>query len=353
MRPPRGTPGAYSVVIACGRASTELESLGALKRLPPASRPREIFLAVGGNPSRQRNLGVQACSEPLVYFLDDDSEVPETTPAHLSSHFADERTVAAGGPNLASPNATPFERSASAVLASRLGSFSVRFRYTSFGSVKQASEKDLILCNMMMRRETFLREGGFREDLYPNEENEFLNRLMHRGHQLIYDPRAHVFRPRRKDWGAWLRQSFRYGRGRARQIRVYPCLSDMVHMIPAFFLLYLLWLCLIQLCPPCACARATGSIGTTLLAASPLFGYLALAFATGLSAASWHRRLSDAFRVPLLILSRHLAYGVGLWVGLFGPPLRPDTREVELYAAKLSPRGWTLRRATRLKGNQP
>jgi succinoglycan biosynthesis protein ExoA len=346
-------PDAYSVVIACTRASTDLRSLAALRRLSSGSRPREILLAVGGNPSHQRNLGVKACSSPLVYFLDDDSEVPEGTPEHLSSHFTDRRTAAAGGPNLISPDASPFERSASAVLASWLGSFSVRYRYTARGAVKEASEKDLILCNMMVRREAFLREGGFREDLYPNEENEFLNRLMHRGYQLMYDPRAHVFRQRRKDWGPWLRQSFRYGQGRARQMRVYPCLSDMVHLAPAFFLLYILWLVLIVVCPPCGCAHTTGSLRSILLVTAPLALYLTLAIATGLSAASWHRRLTDAVRVPSLILSRHLAYGVGLWAGLFGPSLRPDPREVELFKALSGPKGWTLRRLKPSKGSRP
>ena len=194
---------------------------------------------MGKNPSLQRNTGVSQCRTPVVYFLDDDSFVIPGTARELLSHFEDTRTVVTGGPNLPFPNATDFEKTASSVMASWMGSFKVRNRYAAIGSVKEATEKDLILCNMMVRRQTFLSEGGFRIDLYPNEENEFLNRLLHSGYSLIYDPRGAIYRSRRKSLGAFCHQAFRYGRGRARQIKVYPCFSDLVHLIPAFFLFYL------------------------------------------------------------------------------------------------------------------
>ncbi len=339
----------YTVVIACAEASPTLPSLLSLTRLPVDERPVQVILAEGRNPSRQRNLGVETAKAPLVYFLDDDSDVPPGTPKHLASHFEDERTAASGGPNLASPDATPFERTVSAVLASYLGSFSVRTRYSSRGSVKEATEKDLILCNMMVSRKTFLAEKGFREDLFPNEENEFLNRLLHQGRQLMYDPRAHIYRPRRKDWAAWSYQAFRYGRGRARQMKIYPCLSDLIHLAPGFFLLYLLSL-------PVLAHRLVQQSAHPLLHVAlliPLLTFVLLDLATGLSAASWHRRLNDLWKVPALILARHLAYGLGLWVGFF-TPLPPDhSGPVKLYEAQLNPRGAVLRAMKLPVGRRP
>lgn len=230
----------YSVVIAVDRTDKELPVLRGLAGLPPQERPAEILACVGKNPSLQRNLGVERCSSDMVYFLDDDSVVIPGTVHKLLSHFEDNRTAVAGGPNLLPPNAAPFERTVDAVIASWLGSFSVRNRYTSKGSVKEATEKDLILCNMMVRRDIFLKEKGFRTDLYPNEENEFLNRLLHFGHRLIYDPGGAIYRSRRKTLIAFCHQAFRYGKGRAQQMKVYPCLSDVIHLAPVFFLFYLL-----------------------------------------------------------------------------------------------------------------
>ena len=232
----------YSVVIAVDRTDKPLAVLEGLKQLPPGERPKEIFACEGKNPSLQRNLGVQQCKTELVYFLDDDSFVCPGTVKHLSSHFEDGRTAVAGGPNLVPPDAISFEKTVNAVLASWMGSFKVRNRYAAIGSVKEATEKDLILCNMMVRRKTFLSEGGFRVDLFPNEENEFLNRLLHKGNRLVYDPRGAVYRSRRKSLGAFCWQAFRYGRGRARQMKVYPCLSDIVHLAPLFLLFYLVTL---------------------------------------------------------------------------------------------------------------
>jgi len=318
----------YSVVIAVDRVDKPLPVLKGLSELPAAERPKEIFACVGRNPSLQRNSGVKMCKTPLVYFLDDDSFVIPGTVRHLTSHFEGDRTVVVGGPNLVPPTASSFERTVNAVLASWMGSFSVRARYASIGAVRAATEKELILCNMMVRRKAFMEESGFRVDLYPNEENEFLNRLLHKGYQLVYDPGAGVYRSRRKSLGAFCYQAFRYGRGRARQMKVYPCLSDLIHLAPAFFVIYTLALPLPWLWD------AAPALMKGWLWLAPLGLFALLAGGTGISAASWHRRWMDVFKVPALIFLRQFFYGLGLFGGFLTsiptPPL-----EVKVYRVKL------------------
>ncbi|HEY5038519.1 MAG TPA: glycosyltransferase family 2 protein, partial [bacterium] len=279
------------------------------------------------------NLGVRQCKSPVVYFLDDDSVVIPGTVKHLLSHFEDKRTGVAGGPNLVPPNAASFEKTVSAVLASWMGSFKVRTRYASIGSVKEATEKDLILCNMMVRRETFLSQNGFRIDLFPNEENEFLNRLLFSGFRLVYDPRGAVYRSRRKSLEAFCYQAFRYGRGRARQIKVYPCLSDIVHLIPAFFLFYLMTLALAlitPLLPNVSWMSEPLALFKCPLWWAPLGLFLLGALGTGISAASWHRRFFDSYKVPILIFLRHSFYGLGLIAGFFTSIPKPP-QDVKVF----------------------
>src|SRR5580658_8907329 len=331
----------YSVVIPIDRPEKTLRSVDALLKLPAHERPRDIFVCVGKNPSLQRNLGLELCKSPLVYFLDEDSSVIPGTASRLAVQFEGERTAAAGGPNLPYPDATNFEQTASAVLASWLGSFKVRNRYASIGSVKEATEKDLILCNMMVRREIFREVRGFRPNLYPNEENEFLNRLLHSGYQLIYDPAAAVYRPRRKNIRDFCWQAFRYGRGRARQMKVYPCLSDLVHMVPFGFVLYVLSLFLPLFFPPPAHAWA-GWIDSTLYRI-PLYLFIALAVGTGVSVVSWFRRPLDLLGVPLLIFFRQFSYGIGLFTGLVTSLPQPSAEPVRIF--KVSPRGGGYRLA--------
>jgi hypothetical protein len=321
-------------VVALDRTDKVLPSLESIRALPSRERPSEVILAVGRNPSLQRNRGVAACRHPLVHFLDDDSFVITGTPARLAAHFDEARVSVAGGPNLPFPNASPFEKSVSAVLASWLGSFTVRNRYAPLGAVREATEKELILCNLMVRREAFVREGGFRTDLFPNEENEFLNRLMHRGHGLIYDPEAAIYRHRRKDPGAFMLQSFRYGRGRGQQMRVYPCLSDVVHMVPSFFLIYVLLLAASLFLPS---AGPLAFLKTAWFRA-PFALFSALALYTGISGMSWHRQLHDVLLIPTLIFLRQALYGAGLLAGLVGGPSAPRSTDVSLFRASLSGR---------------
>jgi succinoglycan biosynthesis protein ExoA len=324
------TRAAYSVVIASDRIDKQLRSVEALGRLGAKDRPLEVLVSVGRNPSQQRNLGVEKSRGPLVYFLDDDSEVIPGTPGILAAHFEEGRTAVAGGPNLCPPQATPFENTVSAVLASWMGSFSVRNRYAAIGAAKEATEKDLILCNMMVRRRTFLKEGGFRKDLYPNEENEFLNRLLHSQYRLVYDPAGAVFRHRRKNLRDFCYQSFRYGRGRAQQMKVYPCLSDLVHLVPAFFLFYVISLLapLAPFLPPWAAV-----ILDSLYWRVPIFFFLLLAFGTAVSALSWHRNPLDLLGVPLLIFLRQCFYGIGLLAGLLKPIPHRESGPIRLYKA--------------------
>jgi succinoglycan biosynthesis protein ExoA len=325
----------YSVIVSVDRADKRLLSLESLARLPQHEKPKEVFLCVGRSPSLQRNTGARLCASPLIYFLDDDSFVNPDTPTHLIRHFENPRTAVVGGPNLAFPDASAFEKTVSAVLASWMGSFKVRNRYAALGSVKEATEKDLILCNLMVRRQAFERMGGFRTDLYPNEENELLNRLMHGGAQLIYDPQAAIYRPRRKNIGEFCRQAFRYGQGRARQIKVYPCLSDAVHLVPFFFMTYVISLLLGWLPNAPAFLRVWEWW-------APLGLFAALCLGTAVSAFSWHRNPLDLLSVPTLIFLRQFLYGAGLVSGFLTHTPERTGQPVLCYQVRWKGKGFRL-----------
>ncbi len=66
--------------------------------------------------------------------------------------------------------------------------FPAAARYASVGRSRESSEKELILCNLVARRDAMLELGGFNEALYPNEENALMDELQKRGGKLLYDP---------------------------------------------------------------------------------------------------------------------------------------------------------------------
>ncbi|MBD3309309.1 glycosyltransferase [candidate division KSB3 bacterium] len=275
----------------------------------------EIIEVIGQHPSKQRNLGVAAAQGDLIYFLDNDSIVP---PALFSgvvkdylkppddSDAAVKRIAGVGGPNLTPETDGFLQKTFGYALASPFAHFTMCARYTPMGKLRYAGEKELILCNLSLRREVFLREGGFNESLYPNEENEFMNRLRARGYHLLYDPEAVVFRSRRNRCRAFIRQLFTYGRGRAEQILVEGMsLSALLFFLPLGLLGYLGGLTLLLL---------GGLLRWWMLL--PLALYAGLAVLAALQTAVRQRQPLLVLLLPLWSLLMHLAYGIGLLYGL-------------------------------------
>ena len=126
------------------------------------------------------------------------------------------------------------------MLASWLAFGPSRARYAAVGQVRETSEKELILCNLLARRQAMLDLGGFNEALYPNEENALMDELQKRGGKLIYDPQLLVHRRPRSSLKSFARMLMTYGRGRAEQFRLHPTLGSALNFVPPLFCLYLL-----------------------------------------------------------------------------------------------------------------
>jgi hypothetical protein len=201
------------------------------------------------------------------------------------------------------------------VLACRLAFGPSRARYASFGDVRESSEKELILCNLIARRAPMLELGGFNEALYPNEENALMDELQKRGGKLVYDPGLIVERRPRSSMKSFAKMLMTYGRGRAEQFRLHPTFGSVLNLVPPLFDLYLV---------VAAIALACGGWGK--LALIPLGFYLLLVIAQGLVMAMEARPLASLAATPLIVLT-HILYGFGFWRGLFTPLHAPQSGE--------------------------
>jgi len=297
------TNGSHSVSVVIPSEPGQ-KPVAALKALASVAPQAEVLLAYGRRPSLQRNLAVAEARRPFIWFLDSDAE-PEAGALEALLACLDEPGVAvAGGPNLGPEGQPGLQAAFSQVLASFFGSFSVRCRYARVGQRRLAGEKELILCNLLVQREAFTASQGFSTALYPNEENEWLNRMADAGHKAMYEPLAAVRRPRRGSLLAFAWQAFRYGRGRMLQTLANPHKGDAVHAVPALFLLYLLAL-------PLAQANWT-PLGLGLIL------YMLLDLLAGLQVLLSSRDLSQGIASLALFPLRHLAYGAGWLAGLMG-----------------------------------
>lgn len=227
-----------SIIIPVAPGADPAPAIRAVARDLPRGVTAEIITVAGTHPTRQRNLAAMKARGRALYFLDHDSIVQPGTVGRLM--HALRTAVVAGGPNLAAAARTRFEELASLVIGSRAGSPGVSSRYHADGPVRPASERALILCNLMVRRDVFLAAGGFDPRLYPNEENEMMNRLSGEGLSLLQVPTAPVRKPRPESLLVFLRESFRYGRGRAEQIWVNGQWSDAPYAGASAILVWLL-----------------------------------------------------------------------------------------------------------------
>jgi cellulose synthase/poly-beta-1,6-N-acetylglucosamine synthase-like glycosyltransferase len=295
-----------TVLIAARPGQAMIKAVPASRALDYPRQKLEIIVARGRQPSTQRNVGLKAARGDLIYFLDDDSvPVPENLRTAVR-HFVRQEVQMAGGPNVCPDDAPELEKIFALVLASKVAFGPSRARYSQVGEVRATSEKELILCNLVARRDALLGLGGFNEALYPNEENALMDELQKRGGELIYDPELVVRRRPRATLRSFAKMLRTYGRGRAEQFRLHPTSGSALNFVPPIFVVYLVVTALSLVTIP--------RVGLLFLFPLGLYVLALLAQAASLIPRGGFVRSVAA--IPLMALS-HFLYGIGFWLGLF------------------------------------
>lgn len=301
-----------TVIIPSRPDLADVPAVTAARALVYPADKLEIILARGKQPSVQRNTALRAAKGDLIYFLDDDSLALPGNLQRAIGHFRDASVQMIGGPNLCPKDAPFLEQVFALVLSSWIAFGPSRARYAKVGAVRATSEKELILCNMLARRETVLRHGGFNEALYPNEENALMDNIEREGGKLLYDPEMFVWRRPRRTMKAFVRMLLNYGRGRAEQFRTTPTFGSALNFIPPLFCVYLVVLPGLMLCCP-------------LVSLLPLAAYLFVLLLQALTLIPGGGVVRSICALPLMIVT-HVFYGLGFWRGLFTRLRKPGER---------------------------
>lgn len=280
------------------------EVLNAVKELDYPRELMEVYLVYGKNPSYQRNSVVKMAKGEVIYFLDNDSLPKKDTLKRLVKHLENPDVAIAGGPSIAPKKIDLFPFIFGKTLESVFCSGSSANRYKRSGKIRFSSEKEVILCNMVMKRQVFQKFGGLNEKLYPNEENELMEKVKHSGYKIVYDPDAYIERMPRKTLKTFIKQIFNYGRGRGEQTFFYPKSFSFINFIPFFFLIYLI----------------TAFIKRDVFLL-PLFIYFVILIIDAAVKVIREKELRLIF-LPITSFLLHIVYGIGTFYGLIKAPFK-------------------------------
>jgi succinoglycan biosynthesis protein ExoA len=260
-------------------------------------------------PSAGRNQLIDHARGELLLWLDDDITFGPHLLRDLGSLAAQHPEIAVfGGPNETPPESSRFQWVQGAVLASMIASGPVRRRYGAHPA-GEADERWFILCNLAVRRATMTQ---FDDDLVCAEENALLAELHDSGARMLYDPRLAVFHERRGDVTGFVRQMYKYGRGRGQLSRRTPSSLRPQFLAPSVVVVYLCMLPALALWTPWALVPAGAYLGAIAAGAAKVAVTL--------------RRWSTWPTAAWMILAVHLCYGTGVLRGLLepGPDVRRD-----------------------------
>ncbi|HEY2952843.1 MAG TPA: glycosyltransferase [Verrucomicrobiae bacterium] len=315
-----------TIIVPTRPGQAEIPSVAASRALDYPPDKLEIIVTRGRQPAVQRNVAIRAARGELIYFLDDDCLPAPANLRRAVAHFARPEVKMVSGPNLCPPGAPLLEQVFAVVQTSWLAFGPSVARYAPVGDVRESSEKEIIGCNLLSRRDVLLELGGFHEALYPNEDHPLYAELQRRGDKLIYDPGFIVHRRPRPTLKAFLKMLMNYGRGRAEELRLDPTFSAAPNFVPPLFCLYLVLLPLLFVVPFNGRANAA-----PLLVGLPLGLYALVVVAQTIVSILSKGVLRSLLALPLVMIT-HVFYGLGFWWGLFtrlrGPTDQPPTEVV-------------------------
>jgi hypothetical protein len=260
-------------------------------------------------PNRKRETAARASTAPIVAFLDDDAAPAPEWLASALRHFADPAVAGAGGPGVTPAHDGPRERASGAVFASHLATAGARIRYVA------ERERDVAMlptCNLLMRREIFLRDAEASAPFWPGEDLVACRLATRGGGRIVYDPAALVYHHRRALFAGHLRQVASYARFRGADVRRNGLAAhEAAFAVPAAFVLAHVPL-----------AAAFAARRTRRLAA----GAAGLYAATVAVSAAREARAARAnpWLVALGIYLTHLTYGGAFIAGWLRGNLAPD-----------------------------
>lgn len=204
------------------------------------SFPRTRIIPTGPvGPAEKRDLALSHARGDVFAFLDDDAYPRRDWLKKAVRHFRSGAVAAVGGPAVTPEHDSVWQKASGRVFSSWLASGNRGYRYTPEA---RREVDDFPTVNLLVRRATFERVGGFDTAYWPGEDTKLCLDITRKlGKKIIYEPEALVFHHRRPLFLEHLRQVGRYAFHRGYFARVLPDTSlRLAYFVPSLFVLWVL-----------------------------------------------------------------------------------------------------------------
>jgi glycosyltransferase involved in cell wall biosynthesis len=188
----------------------------------------------GLGASESRNLGCEQSRGDFLVFIDSDCVVPPDYFVKVETFLLAHPEISAyGGPDAADETFSHFQKAVNYAMTSFLTTGGIR------GSKKHVGKFQLRGFNMGVRREAFFNIGGY-SGMQVAEDIDLSMRLLKAGYRTALISDAFVYHRRKANFYKFYKQLYFHGKGRIDLHVKHGDALKLVHMLPGFFVLYLL-----------------------------------------------------------------------------------------------------------------
>lgn len=286
----------YEIIILPDMPETEVLSKKLPIRVIPSGK-------VG--PAEKRDLGAKEAKGEILAFIDDDAFPEPDWLKNAAKYFEKEHNGkpvgAVGGPAVTPPSDPFWRRISGNVYASAFVSAQNRRRYKPVHRVLE--DYDIPSVNLIMRRDIFLKVGGFDSSFYPGEDTKLCLQVKRMGYVIFYDPEILVYHHRRELFWTHFKQITNYAWHRGYFVKEFPETSRKpAYFVPSSFLIGLTVGIPLSFVHPVLMWTYLGTLG--------LYTLMNLIF-------SFNRNIAEWFWTCIGTFMSHIAYGSYFIIGLF------------------------------------
>ena len=162
-----------------------------------------------------RNIGARQAKGEILAFLDDDCVAGRTWLRDLVPYFQWDEVGSVGGYVDGYSDKSLLDRYEKEFSLLNLGKHILR-------GVNDLSAFYVPTCNMLVRKETFIKTGGIRETMHLGEDVDFCWRMRDAGRTVLYVPSGTVMHKHRNTLSSMLRRRADYGTSEAILCKLHP-----------------------------------------------------------------------------------------------------------------------------------